>query len=103
MSCVEKRRLTTRHDCPLPSFDIQHNTHVERRNGWRIERAWRFARPSRPFSCCCGLNQPRVPENGWVLAILTAFRVAPVQRKHVPWSISSGQFPEAAHEGTPTA
>ena len=60
-------------------------------------------RPSRPFSCCCGLNQPRAPENGWVLAILTAFRVALVQRKHVPLSVSSGRFPGAAHEGTPTA
>jgi hypothetical protein len=59
--------------------------------------------PSRPFSCCCGLNQPRVPENGWVLAILTAFRVALVQRQHVPLSVSSGRFPGAAHEGTPTA
>jgi hypothetical protein len=60
-------------------------------------------RPSRPLSCCCGLNQPRALDNGWVLAMLTALRVALVQRKRVPLSVSSGRFPGAAHERTPTA
>ena len=59
--------------------------------------------PSRPLSCCCGLNQPRALDNGWVLAMLTALRVAPVQRKRVPLSLPSGRFQGAAHERTLTA
>jgi hypothetical protein len=66
-------------------------------------RAWRFASAVSPFLVLLRLNQPRAPENGWVLAILATFRVALVQRKHVPLSVSSGRFPGAAHEGTPTA
>jgi hypothetical protein len=59
--------------------------------------------PSRPLSCCCGLNQPRALVNGWVLAMLTALRVALVQRKCVPLSLSSGRFSGAAHKRTLTA
>ena len=56
--------------------------------------------PSCPLSCCCGLNQPRALDNGWVLAMLAALRVALVQRKCVPLSPSSGRFSGAAHERT---
>jgi hypothetical protein len=61
------------------------------------------ATPSRPLSCCCGLNQSGGRDNGWVLAMLAALCVAPVQRKCIPLSLSSGWFLEAAHERTLTA
>jgi hypothetical protein len=42
---VKHRRIPARHQYPLPSLDIQHNPHVERRNGWRLESmALRFGR-----------------------------------------------------------
>jgi hypothetical protein len=59
--------------------------------------------PSCPLSCCFGLNQPRGRDNGWVLAMLAALRVALVQRMRVPLSLSSGRFPRAANERTLTA
>ena len=45
----------------------------------------------------------RGQDNGRVLAMLAALRVALVQRKRVPLSFSCDRFPEAAHERTPTA
>jgi hypothetical protein len=74
---------------------------MKRENG--NENCNALLRLSRPLSCCCGLNQPRALDNGWVLAMLTALRVALVQRKRVPLSVSSGRFPWAAHERTLTA
>src|ERR1700749_1028009 len=50
-----------------------------------------------------GLNQPGHLDNRWVLAMLAGLRVALVQRKCVPLSISSGRSQGAAHERTPTA
>jgi hypothetical protein len=64
---------------------------------------WLYRLPSRPLSYCCGLNQPRVLENGWVLAMLAVLRVAVVQRERVPLSLSFGRLSGAAHERTLTA
>ncbi|WP_216850091.1 hypothetical protein, partial [Acidisoma sp. L85] len=36
-SFVKHGRIPARHEYPLPSLDIQHNPHVERGNGWRLE------------------------------------------------------------------
>jgi hypothetical protein len=73
---------------------------LEDENGVKVDPT--PARPSRPLSCCRGLNQPRALDNGRVLAMLTALRVALVQRERVPLSIPSGRFPGAAHERTLT-